>query len=100
MRRVNRQTGTSEPVATGLQTAVDALPVTRGRGLLYVLEYSSNFLAGTPGRLLHLDENGVTPTVLATGLPSPVSMDVDPRTGDMLVLDHQGGRLLLVPIPR
>jgi hypothetical protein len=33
-------------------------------------------------------------------LPTPVSMDIDPRTGDMLVLDHAGGRLLLVPIPR
>ena len=100
VRRVNRHTGASEPAVTGLQTAVDVLPVTRGRGRFYVLEYSSNFLAGAPGRLLRIEEGGGTPTVLASGLRTPVSMEPDPLTGDLLVLDHDGGRLLLVQIPR
>jgi hypothetical protein len=100
VRRVDRHTGAHEPIVTGLQTAIDVLPVNRGRGLFYVLEFSSNYLAGAPGRLLRVEEGGASPTVLVTGLRTPVHMEVDPRTGDMLVLEHAADRLVLVQIPR
>ena len=54
--RVDRHTGETTTVIPGLQTALDVLPVTRGRGLFYVLEYSSNFLAGALGRLLLVED--------------------------------------------
>lgn len=98
--RVDRHTGAHEAVVTGLQTAVDVLPVNRGRGRFYVLEHSANFLAGAPGRLLRIDQEGNSPTVLATGLRAPVNMDIDPLTGDILVLEHAANRLVLVQIPR
>lgn len=100
VRRVDRHTGAHEPVATGLQTAVDVLPVSRGRGLFYVLEFSANYLAGAPGRLLRIDEGSGSPTVLATGLRTPVHMDTDPLTGDLLVVEHAADRLVLVTVPR
>ena len=100
VRRVDRVTGASTPVITGLQTAIDVLPVTRGRGQFYVLEYSNNFLAVGPGRLLRIDEEGASPLVIASNLRTPTAMAIDPVTGDMLVTDGDGGRLLLVQIPR
>ncbi len=47
--RVNRTTGATERIAGGLQTAVDVLPINADGSLSYVLEYSTNFLAGAPG---------------------------------------------------
>jgi hypothetical protein len=97
---VDRQTGTSRPLIRGLQTAIDVMPVTRGRGLFYVLEFSSNMMTRAPGRVLRFDAPDAAPLVMAAGLPSPTSMAIDPATGDLLVTDLRGGRLLLVQLPR
>ena len=97
---VNRHTGAYGPLIRGLQTAIDVLPVTRGRGLFYVLEFTSNMQARAPGRVLRFDAPDAAPLVMASGLPSPTGMSIDPVTGDLLVTDLRGGRILLVQLPR
>jgi hypothetical protein len=97
---VDRQTGAHTPLIRGLQTAIDVLPVTRGRGLFYVLEFSSNLPARAPGRVLRFDAPDAVPLIMASGLPSPTSMALDHATGDLLVTDLRGGRILLVQLPR
>ncbi len=100
VRRVDRRTGAVTTVVGGLQTALDVLPVTRGRGLFYVVEYSSNFLAGAPGRLLLVEDPDRTPLVLAAGLMRPTSVSQDTRTGDLYVTEVGAGRILRVTAPQ
>jgi hypothetical protein len=68
---VDRQTGAHTPLISGLQTAIDVMPVTRGRGLAYVLEFSSNLIARAPGRVLRFDAPDAAPLVMASGLLLP-----------------------------
>ncbi len=97
---VNRHTGETTTVLSGLQTVLDALPVTRGRGLFYVLEYSTNFLAGAPGRLLLVEDPTRAPLVIATGLMRPTSLSQDPRTGDLYVTEIGAGRIVRIATPQ
>jgi hypothetical protein len=96
--RVNRSTGETTVVASGLQTAIDVLPLGDGRRLL-VLEYSTNFLAGAPGRLLLIDDPTRTPLVLADTLAQPTSIAIDPRSGDVFVSEINAGRIVRVLVP-
>lgn len=96
--RVNRATGETTVVASGLQTAIDALPLGDGRRLL-VLEYSTNFLAGAPGRLLLIDDPTRAPLVLADTLAQPTSIAIDPRSGDVFVSEIGTGRIVRVLVP-
>lgn len=96
---INRHTGAVTPLVMGLQTAIDVLPVTRGRGVFYVLEYSTNFLAGAPGRLLLVEDPGRPALVLAEGLQAPTNMAVDVRTGDVFVSEIKSGRIMRVLVP-
>lgn len=97
--RVTRSTGAIERVAGGLQTAIDVLPIDGTGVLSYVLEYSTNFLAGGPGRLLRVDGQRGTTLVLAEGLVTPTNMALDPRSGDMFVTEFSRGRILRVLLP-
>lgn len=97
---LNRNTGDSSTLIAGLQTVLDVLPVTRGRGQFYVLEYSTNFLAGAPGRLLLVDDPGRTPLVIADGLLRPTSLSQDARTGDLYITETGTGRIVRVPAPQ
>ncbi len=96
---INRHTGEVTPVILGLRTAIDVLPVTRGRGLFYVLEYSTDFLAGAPGRLLLVEDPDRPPLVLAEGLQGPTNMATDVRTGDLFVSEIKTGRIMRVLVP-
>jgi hypothetical protein len=97
--RVVRSSGAIERVATGLQTAVDVLPIDGTGALSYVLEYSADFLAGGPGRLLRVDGQRGTTLVLAEGLVTPTNMALDPRSGDVFVTEFSRGRILRVLLP-
>ena len=96
---VDRHTGVATPLVTGLQTAIDVLPVARGTGLLYVLEHSRQLLTGAPGRLLRIDAPDRAPLVLADGLDAPTSLAIDPVTRDILITELRRNRIIRVQIP-
>lgn len=98
--RVNRSTGAIDRLASGLQTAVDVLPLTDDASQCYVIEYSTNFLAGATGRLLLVDTQRGTTLPLATGLVTPTHMARDLRTGDLYVTENSRGRIVRVLVPR
>jgi hypothetical protein len=97
--KVSRSTGAITPVAGGLQTAVDVLPITGTSDQYYVVEYSGNFLAGGPGRILRVDATRGTRLVMADNLRTPTHLAPDTRTGDLFVTDNVGGRILRVLVP-
>lgn len=98
--RVNRFTGATERVLTGLQTAIDVLPLTATGDQSYVLEYSRAFLANGAGRLLRVDGVRGTSLVLADPLQNPTSMAFDTRTGDLFVIERRANRIVRVLVPR
>ncbi|MGE0363900.1 MAG: ScyD/ScyE family protein [Vicinamibacterales bacterium] len=98
--RVSRATGAVTTVVTGLQTAVDVLPLAGTADQYYVVEYSSSFLTGGPGRVLRVDATRGTRLVMAEGLRTPTHLAPDTRTGDLFVTDNAGGRILRVLVPR
>ena len=98
--RVNRFNGATERVLSGLQTAIDVLPITASGDQSYVLEYSRSFLTDGPGRLLRVDGGRGTSLVLADPLRNPTSMALDTRTGDLFVTELRANRIVRVLIPR
>ena len=97
--RVNRATGAAERIAGGLQTAVDVLPINADGSLSYVLEYSTNFLAGAPGRLLQVDAARGTTLEIAPGLVTPTSMARDLFSGQFFVTENSRNRIVRVLVP-
>jgi len=98
--KVNRFTGATERVLTGLQTAIDVLPLTATGDQSYVLEYSRAFLTNGAGRLLRVDGVRGTSLVLADPLQNPTSMAFDTRTGDIFVIERAANRIVRVLVPR
>jgi len=98
--RVNRFTGATDRVLTGLQTAIDVLPITATGDQSYVLEYSRAFLTNGAGRLLRVDGVRGTSLVLADPLQNPTSMAFDTRTGDLFVIERRANRIVRVLVPR
>ena len=97
--RVDRRSGAVTRIAGGLQTAIDVLPANADASLSYVLEYSTNFLAGAPGRLLQVDATRGTSLVIATGLVTPTSIARDLQTGQYFVTENSRGRIVRVLVP-
>lgn len=97
--RVDRRTGETSTLIPGLQTALDVLPVSRGRGQFYVVEYSTNFLAGAPGRLLLVEDPDRAPLEIATGLLRPTSVSQNSR-GDLFVTEIGTGRIMRIAAPQ
>jgi len=97
--RVSRSTGALTTLASGLQTAVDVLPVPRTSDRYFVIEYSNSFLTGGPGRVLLVDATRATRLVLAEGLRTPTHLAFDTRTGDLFVTENTGGRILRILMP-
>ena len=91
--------GAVTTIASGLQTAVDLLPVPLTSDRYYVIEYSNSFLTGGPGRVLLVDATRGTRLVLADGLRTPTHLALDTRTGDLFVTENTGGRILRILIP-
>jgi len=98
--RVSRTTGAVTSIVGGLQTAVDVLPIIGTSDQFYVVEYSSNFLAGGTGRVLQVDAARGTRLVMAAGLRTPTHLARDTRTGDLFVTENAGGRILRILVPR
>ena len=98
--RVDRRTGAESTLIGNLTTALDVLPVSRGRGQFYVVEYSTNFLAGAPGRVLLVEDPDRAPLEIATGLQRPTSVSQDRRTGDLYVTEIGTGRIVRIPAPQ
>jgi hypothetical protein len=99
LARITRATGAVTTIATGLQTAVDVLPVSGTSDQFYVVEYSRSFLTGGPGRLLRVDATRGTRLVLAENLRTPTNVASDTLTGDLFITDNSGGRILRVLVP-
>ncbi|MFN2386516.1 MAG: hypothetical protein ABR576_09565 [Thermoanaerobaculia bacterium] len=68
---VNPTTGAFTPLIDGLTTATNVVEVS---GAIYVLEISTNFLMGAPGRLLRFASSTAMPTVVAGGLIGPTGL--------------------------
>ncbi|HVS15285.1 MAG TPA: ScyD/ScyE family protein [Thermoanaerobaculia bacterium] len=93
--RVDPATGAVTPFITGLTTATDVIEV---GGAIYVLEFSTNFLARAPGRILRFTAPDAQPTVLVGGLISPAGMEYDPTSGALFVSETFTGRIVRVPL--
>lgn len=100
LQRISRSSGAVTTIASGLQTAVDLLPVPITSDRYYVIEYSNSFLTGGPGRVLLVDATRGTRLVLADGLRTPTHLALDTRTGDLFVTENTGGRILRILVPR
>jgi hypothetical protein len=93
--RVDADTGAVTTHIAGLTVATDVLEVD---GATYVLEFSTNFLANAPGRVLRFETPSSTPTVVAAGLISPSGLEHDPTRNELLVSETFTGRIVRVPL--
>lgn len=101
IRKVRLVNGANEPFIGGLTSAIDVLPVADefGEGRFFVLEFSTNQLAGAPGRLSRYDQRDGAPVVLVNNLVSPTSLVRDEITGDLFVTEIFPGRITRVHVP-
>jgi hypothetical protein len=97
--RVSTSDGATQPLVSGLTAAIDSAPLGHGANdPLVVLEFSTNMLQQTPGRL-RLVTPGGTATTLAEGLPTPTSMVVDQVTGEIFVTHIFPGFITRIAAP-
>ena len=101
VRSVDVTTGTSTVLIGGRSSAIDVAEgkTRRGTTPYYVLEFSTNFLAGAPGQLLLFQSAAAVPTVVAGGLISPSGMVRDAATGDIYIAEIFTGRIIRVQMP-
>jgi hypothetical protein len=92
---VNPVTGSFTPFIEGLTTATD---VVEAGGATYVLEFSTNFLMGAPGRLLRYATSTAMPTVVAEGLVGATGMAYDPSRNEMIVSSTFTGLIRRIPL--
>jgi hypothetical protein len=92
---VDRESGAISPHLGGLSTTMDVLEV---GGATYVLELSTDFLAGAPGRVVRIAAPGAAPEVVAGGLIGPAGMAWEPGRNELLVTESFTGRLIRVPL--
>jgi len=100
VRQYDLGSGEESRVIGGLRSAIDVLPVDQGGfcSSFYTLEFSSNMLAGAPGRLQRYDTPTGTPTVISSTLISPTSMARHPASGDILVTEIFPGRITRIAV--
>jgi hypothetical protein len=94
---VSEVNGSFTPFIEGLTTATDVVEV---GGVIYVLEFSTNFLMGAPGRLLRFTSSNAAPTVVAEGLIGATGMAYEPTRNELLVSSTFTGlirRIALTP---
>jgi hypothetical protein len=101
IRKIRLANGANEPFIGGLTSAIDVLPVAdqSGQNRFFVLEFSTNQLAGAPGRLSRYDQPDGSPVVLVNNLSTPTSLVRDEITGDLFVTEIFAGRITRVHIP-
>lgn len=100
VRQFDLGTNTDSQLIGGLTTAIDVLPVndTNTNNSFYTLEFSTNMLAGAPGRLQRFDLPNA-PTVISNTLISPTSIARHPANGNLLVTEIFTGRIMRISVP-
>jgi hypothetical protein len=95
---VDPASGNSEVLIPNLSSAIDVVWRNRFPGgvQVYVLEYSTNFLQGAPGRLRRF-AGGPAETVVSD-LASPVSMALDSTTGTLYIATRANGKIVKVDL--
>jgi hypothetical protein len=101
---IDPQTGARTPLIAGLSSAVDAIPLYQGSGLVgyLALEYSLAHRAlpePAPGRLRLFDAAGTSSTTIARDMPTPACMNYDDKTGEIVIGLINPGQLVSVPLP-
>lgn len=107
VRAVELKDGGNSVLIEGLTTAIDSLKAgdddeevatfAPGDGSgFYTLEFSTNFLAGAPGRLRFYERPDAAPVNLLTNLVTPTSMARDPATGDLFIVNLGPGTVTRV----
>lgn len=106
VRAVELKDGGHSVLIPGLTTAIDSLKVgdddaesliAPGDGAsFYTLEFSTNFLAGAPGRLRFYATPDAAPVNLVTNLISPTSMARDEATGNLFITNIFPGTITRV----
>jgi hypothetical protein len=81
---LNPVTGNFAPLIEGLTSATNVIEV---GGAIYVLEVSTNLLAGEPGQLLRFASPSATPTVVAGGLIGPTGLAYEPKRNELIVTE-------------
>ncbi len=83
VRKVNVNTGANESYIAGLTAGIDVQPLS-GTDSVVVLEFSTNMTEQQPGRARLVGSDGSS-TTLASGLPTPTSIAVDQRSGELFI---------------
>lgn len=101
VRQIDLRTGADTQLIGGLSSAIDVLPViTPGfYPTVYTLEFSTNMLAGAPGRLQRFDLPNQQTTLISNSLITPTSMARHSPSGDLLVTEIFPGRITRISIP-
>lgn len=86
--RVDTGTGAFTPWIEDLSSVTDVLEI---GDATYVLELSTDFLAGAPGRILRFSDPEAAPEVVAEGLITPAGMDHDPVRDELVVTESFPG---------
>lgn len=102
VRKIDLVGGGTTTFISGLTTAIDVNAVKRGSNpdQFFVLEFSTNMLAGAPGRLLAFNTPAGPPVVITSPLVSPTSITRDRRTGDLFITQIFPGLVVRVDAAR
>ena len=92
---VDPATGAATPWIEGLTTATNVIEV---NGAIYVLEVSTNLLAGAPGQILRYDSPTATPTVLAGGIIGGTGLAYEPHRNELIVTETFTGLVKRIPL--
>lgn len=93
---INPNGGIVTPLVANLTTAIDTAPLGDAPSdPLLVLEFSSDMLAGAPGRL-RLATPGVGLKTIADNLPTPTSLVADAGTGEVFITHIFAGTITRV----
>ncbi len=100
VRQYDLDSGVESQLIGGLSSAIDVLPVNEGGfcSTAYTLEFSTNQLMQTPGRLQRFDTPTGPPTLISDSLISPTSMARDPQSGDLFVTEAFTGRIMRIAL--
>lgn len=100
IKAVNLKNGGISTLIPHLSSAIDVLFVeSQGGGYFFTLEFSTNQLNGTPGRMMFFDGHSDTGVVVVPVLITPTSMARDNGTGDIYVTNIFPGTITKVHFP-
>jgi hypothetical protein len=91
---VDPATGVTAPFITNLTSAIDVAVVSQGvsRPVFFTLEYSTNLLAGAPGRVTRYDT--AQGKIIADGLVGATNLAYDASSQTLYILSHGAGNIL------